>query len=65
MKGISSLKLNCFFKLKLRPKLFLLNYHPESSGEKNEGGVIATVHDHEAFVEALKDVKVNNGGKHG
>ena len=37
--------------------------YAESSGEKNEGGVIAAIHDHEAFVDALKDVSVG-GGKH-
>ena len=38
-----------------------INY-AESSGEKNEGGLIAALHDHGAFVDALKDVQV--GGKH-
>ena len=37
--------------------------YAESSGEKNEGGLIAALHDHGAFVNALKDVQVG-GGKH-
>ena len=38
--------------------------YAESSGEKNEGGLIAALHDHGAFVDALKDVQVGGGGKH-
>ena len=38
--------------------------YAESSGEKNEGGLIAALHDHGAFVDALKDVQVGGDGKH-
>ena len=29
---------------------------PDGAQEKNEGGVLATMHDHAAYVELLKDV---------
>jgi inositol monophosphatase 3 len=40
-----------------------IDYSGRPAEERNEGGVIATMHDHDAYVEALKDVPVETKRK--
>lgn len=39
-----------------------VDYSGRPAHEKNEGGVIAAMHDHAAYVTLLKTIKMNNKG---